>query len=669
VPRISRDTDIYPISLRELEVVRVEDVTPGMRRVTFGGPGLHAHTRDGVAVPALVSDGFDDDIRIIFPDPVTGARPYPAPLADGRLDWNAEVNDLFRTYTVRSWRPESGEYGELTVDFARHGAGLAEDWSAAAVPGDRVYIAGPKNCGSLPVHTGWLLLVGDETALPAIGRCLEEVPVGHPVRAFVEVAERADIQQIDCAGDLDLRWSVRAEGQDAFADVLSLAGDTAAGAAGAALPDGVPFVWAAGEAGRLKGIRRFAKAAGVPREHTEITGYWRVNDSPAGTTGDGAAAAGARDGGSSIAPLMALHEMADITPGLALRAAARLGLFEAVETVASEMPGASGNSGTAGTVPVSALGDALGVDPGHLLRFLRYLGTLNLVVLHPGEDSAAGTAGTAGTATVGLASLGRELADPDGPVSRLTGPEALRDLTWLHLDRGLRSGRPVPVGATGQTWAELRAADPAVVDALADAEATRAQWVAPALATGFADLAGKLAGPAGAPVTAVAVAGAGEGTAAAVYADELLRHDPGLRVTVLDTGAGTDRLTAEVGEGRRDRLTVVPFTAVVDAAQVGVTVVVDPFALAGPDRVPSVLTAAATVGGASCPVVVVTRLLAESGDEDHDYGEDLTRLLLDGTAVPTRRDLSRAVAAAGLRGTADIPVGWGHHAVVAVPAN
>ena len=68
MPRISRDTDIYPISLRELEVVRVEDVTPGMRRVTFGGPGLHAHTRDGVAVPALVSDGFDDDIRIIFPD-------------------------------------------------------------------------------------------------------------------------------------------------------------------------------------------------------------------------------------------------------------------------------------------------------------------------------------------------------------------------------------------------------------------------------------------------------------------------------------------------------------------------------------------------------------------------------------------------------------------------
>ena len=34
MPRISRDTDIYPISLRELEVLRVEDITPAMRRVT-----------------------------------------------------------------------------------------------------------------------------------------------------------------------------------------------------------------------------------------------------------------------------------------------------------------------------------------------------------------------------------------------------------------------------------------------------------------------------------------------------------------------------------------------------------------------------------------------------------------------------------------------------------
>ena len=33
--RNSRHHDIYPISLREITVSRVEDITPGMRRITF----------------------------------------------------------------------------------------------------------------------------------------------------------------------------------------------------------------------------------------------------------------------------------------------------------------------------------------------------------------------------------------------------------------------------------------------------------------------------------------------------------------------------------------------------------------------------------------------------------------------------------------------------------
>ncbi|MFR4189714.1 MAG: siderophore-interacting protein, partial [Corynebacterium variabile] len=224
MPRISRDTDIYPISLRELEVLRVEDITPAMRRVTFGGAGLLAHTRDGEPVPALVSDGFDDDVRLILPDPETGDRPYPKSLGDGRLDWNEQVNDLFRTYTVRTWTPDAGEYGELAIDFARHGAGLAEGWSASASAGDRVFIAGPKNCGAHPSHTDWLLLVGDETALPAIGRCLENCPAGHPVVAVVEVPTRADIQDIDCAADLDMHWVVRDEGGEARRDRVTVVG-------------------------------------------------------------------------------------------------------------------------------------------------------------------------------------------------------------------------------------------------------------------------------------------------------------------------------------------------------------------------------------------------------------------------------------------------------------
>ncbi|MEY8566332.1 siderophore-interacting protein [Corynebacteriaceae bacterium 7-707] len=650
MPRISRDTDIYPITMRELEVLRIEDVTPGMRRVVFGGEGLRAHVRDGEEVPAIVSDGFDDDMRMIFPHPVTGERPYPVSLGDGRLDWTAEVNELFRTYTVRRWSPDAGEYGELVVDFARHGAGLAEGWSATAAVGDRVYAAGPKNCASLPVHTDWLLLAGDETALPAVGRCLEETPEGHRVVAVVEVAERADIQndlaEVDCRDSLDLRWVVRAEGGDFTATVAALAQE-------GLLPEGTPFFWAAGEAGRLKSVRRLVKELGVPREHVQITGYWRRNEATGETsTGESAGDAAGGDAGaaaSSMSPLLQLHELTETAPGFALQAAARLGLFEAVDTAAEAAGGAA---------PVHAVAGAVGVPQDRLLRFLRYLESVGLLTLHSGD----------GGTTVGLTALGEELADPDGLVARLTGPDTLQSLTWLHLVDGLRDGAPVPVGATGSTWEELSRKDSTLGEALADSEATRAQWVAPALAARLDSL------PGGAPEH-VAVFGGAEGVAAAVYADELLRHAGDLTVTVLlkagQHTCGRERLLAEIGGPRRDRVEIRGWETAVSGAGDGtvgtvadLVLLLDPYAVCGPGEVPGLLSSAVAATGGRGRVLAVTRLLAESGDEDHDYEEDLTRMLVSGRSLPTARDLSSAVARAGLRGVADIPVGWGSHAVV-----
>lgn len=659
VPRISRDTDIYPITMRELEVLGVEDVSPNMRRIVFGGEGLRAHERDGETVPAIVSDGFDDDMRMIFPHPETAERPYPVSLGDGRLDWTAEVNELFRTYTVRRWSPDAGEHGELVVDFARHGAGLAEGWSSTAGVGDKVYAAGPKNCASLPVHTDWLLLVGDETALPAIGRCLEEVPAGHRVLAIVEVPDRADIQedlgQVACADTLDLRWVVRAEGGDFTAEVDALAsGDTA-------LPEGTPFVWAGGEAGRLKKVRSFIKTAGVPREHVQVTGYWRKVDAPqpaaqeegngeAGEDATGAAAA-AEAPSSSISVLMQLHELTEIAPGLALQAAARLGLFEAVDVAAEAAGGPA--------APLAEVAGATGVDPDRLLRFLRYLQSLDLLTI-------VGDAEDAATPTVQLTTLGNELADPEGVVARLTGPGAVQSLAWLHLDETLRTGTPAAIGSRGADWASVRAENPALGETLADGEATRAQWVAPALAKKLDAL------PGGAP-THVAVAGASEGVAAAVYADELVRARGDLNVTVLDLqesqDASHERVLREVAASRRDRVEVRDWAeGTGDAGSApdapGVLILLDPFALRTAQDVPTLLAEAASIVGPSGSVVVVTRLLAESGEEDHDYEEDLTRMLVDGHRLPTARDLASAVAEAGLTGVADMPVGWGSHAVV-----
>ncbi len=108
MPRNSRSREIYPISYRELYVEDIEDISPSMRRITFSGEQLQEHERDGISVPSLLSHGFDDDVRLIFPDPETGERPHPIAQNDGNLLWPETVKNLFRTYTVRYFDAVNG---------------------------------------------------------------------------------------------------------------------------------------------------------------------------------------------------------------------------------------------------------------------------------------------------------------------------------------------------------------------------------------------------------------------------------------------------------------------------------------------------------------------------------------------------------------------------------
>lgn len=81
-------------------------MTSGMRRVTLAGDGLRAHAApSGHPVGAFRSDGFDDEFKLILPDPVTGAFTAPAQ-ADGVLHWPGDSFSATRTYTVRRWDPD-----------------------------------------------------------------------------------------------------------------------------------------------------------------------------------------------------------------------------------------------------------------------------------------------------------------------------------------------------------------------------------------------------------------------------------------------------------------------------------------------------------------------------------------------------------------------------------
>ena len=73
----------------------------------------------------------------------------------------------------------------LCIDFALHEAGPATQWATSARVGDVLQIGGPRGSTVVPDDFDWYLLIGDETALPAIGRRVEELRAGVPVTTFV----------------------------------------------------------------------------------------------------------------------------------------------------------------------------------------------------------------------------------------------------------------------------------------------------------------------------------------------------------------------------------------------------------------------------------------------------------------------------------------------------
>lgn len=610
--RNSRHHDIFPISLREITVSRVEDITPGMRRITFTSDQFDSHQQGDVHVPEMISTGFDDDVRLIFPYPETGERPAPRALGDGRLEWTGEINELFRTYTVRRWDADAGE---VDIDFARHGSGLAEAWSESVAPGDSIYMAGPKNCGALPEDVDWMLLAGDETALPAIGRCVESYSSLKAV-TVIEVTTADRIQKLDIPSpDVELHWVVRTRGQS-LADALEALD----------WPDGTPYVWCAGEAGELRRIRKLVKERGVKPENTQIVGYWR----------DGNASSSKAT--STIAAYNRLAEMADIAPAFAVRAAAEAGIFTAID---------------AGLTTPDPLAEKTGIASDRLVRFMRYLAALELVTIEHEESSSADQP-TNTVLMYGLTPVGMELADPTSPAGGyLSGFGSMPALSFIHVVRGLRTGDPVQLGTSGRTMSEWQEAKPELGSRLAVGANLRMGWVAPAVVAGL-DLGG-------------ASSALTMGPGAAVLADELTRTNPSLTVTIVDHPEHKDLNMAEVNESRRSRVfhTTAPDLASavsatpdqLDIPQADIAVVYDPWGSNDPLSGPSTI---ANLSDTVALIIVVTQVLADdgSGDEE-DYEADIQRMLVSGASIPTEREVRAALCDAGFEVESRQPVGWG----------
>ena len=145
---------MHEIKRRKLEVLRVVDLTPRMRRITVGGPQL----------AGFISLGSDDHVKLFFPQ----TAEEQAALETLELSAGQKGNmPPMRDYTPRRFDLNTFE---LDIDFVLHGDGPAATWAAQASPGQSLYIGGPRGSMVVPDMFDSYLLIGDETALPAIAR-------------------------------------------------------------------------------------------------------------------------------------------------------------------------------------------------------------------------------------------------------------------------------------------------------------------------------------------------------------------------------------------------------------------------------------------------------------------------------------------------------------------
>lgn len=302
-----------------VEVSRVRRLCPSFVRITFSGDDL----------VGFGASGADQRIKVVLPAPGTSAAQLVTTCSGWGEDWYPRwlqapeaSRPLLRTYTVRAARPSRGE---VDVDFVLHGTGAAvtsplagpgcsgpaSRWASTARVGDRLVVVGPDRPGQgrawgrewAPPPGGRLLLVGDETAVPAACAVLEalEPEAAHRTVALLEVPCPEDALQPVASGGAQVRWLPRRgphgdaphgtllleavasllAGQRALAPARGEAHDDDADLdllwdVPEAVSSGDLYAWVAGEAGVVRDVRRLVRAAGLPKASLAAMGYWRA---------------------------------------------------------------------------------------------------------------------------------------------------------------------------------------------------------------------------------------------------------------------------------------------------------------------------------------------------------------------------------------------------------
>ncbi|MBZ0226135.1 MAG: siderophore-interacting protein [Comamonas sp.] len=234
----------YPFTARHVQLLAREALSPGFVRLTLGGPDL----------AGFASPGFDDHVKLALPQEGRDKPNLPV-LVDG-----IPIVEGARA-TMRDYTPLNHDGARHTVqlEFAVHGDGPAAHWARTAPLGQWVGLVGPRGSMLIPMELDWHLLLGDESAMPAIERRLAELPEGTQAIVRVQLADPADGRA----------WRSRATLDCVFTDSLAQA------VRQLAVPAGAGFVWGGGEHALMAALREPLLSKGVDARRIRLSAYWK----------------------------------------------------------------------------------------------------------------------------------------------------------------------------------------------------------------------------------------------------------------------------------------------------------------------------------------------------------------------------------------------------------
>ncbi|MCP1497748.1 NADPH-dependent ferric siderophore reductase [Pseudomonas migulae] len=246
---------MHEIKRRRLEVLRVVDLTPRMRRITLGGPELKG----------FISLGSDDHVKLLFPQNAAEQAALETLVLGAGKD--SGPMPAMRDYTPRRYDLDALE---LDIDFVLHGDGPASTWAEQARPGQFLHIGGPRGSMIVPDMFDSYLLIGDETAIPAIARRLEGLAANRRALVIIEVENGAEQQRLESPAQVDVIWVLREGGRNNLLTTVKQL----------QMPGGNLYAWVATETKVSRQIRRvLLDEHGLNDQFVKAVGYWRLDDS------------------------------------------------------------------------------------------------------------------------------------------------------------------------------------------------------------------------------------------------------------------------------------------------------------------------------------------------------------------------------------------------------